>query len=58
MVPLAFGTLLMVLAVYKAKDFWRLNGFRGSRLVRVLITDQLIYFVLYGHVSHPILFLL
>lgn len=46
MSPLAFEALLMVLALYKATEFWRLYGFHGSRLLRVLITDQIIYFIL------------
>ena len=46
MVPVAFGALLMVLALYKATGFWQLNGIHGSRLVRILITDQIVYFAL------------
>lgn len=45
-IPLAYGTLLLSLALYKATEFWRLNGFHSSRLVLVLITDQAFYFTL------------
>ena len=43
-IPLAYGALLLVLAVYKARELWRLNGFTGSRLVLVLIRDQALYY--------------
>lgn len=37
----------MILAVYKANEFWRMSaGFKGFALVKVLIEDQVIYFVL------------
>lgn len=44
---MAYGVILMVLAIYKAAEFWRLSsGFKGLNLVKVLIVDQIIYFVL------------
>ena len=46
-VPLAYGALLLILALYKAREFWKLNGFSGSRLVRVLIRDQALYYAMY-----------
>lgn len=49
--PLAYGILLLLLATFKAAEFWKLNGFHGSHLVFVLIRDQVMYFVL--HVACP-----
>ena len=46
-IPLAYGALLLALAVPKARDLWRLNGFSGSGLVFVLIRDQVLYYVMY-----------
>ena len=46
LLPMAYGTLLLVLALIKATEFWKLNGIRGSRLVWVLIKDQVLYFSL------------
>ena len=44
-IPLAFGTLLMTLAIYKAAEYWRLSsGFKGFLLVRVIIQDQILYY--------------
>lgn len=44
---MVYGVILMILAVYKAAEFWRLSsGFEGFNLVKVLIVDQIIYFVL------------
>lgn len=45
-IPLAFGALLLCLALNKATKFWKLNGYRGSRLVSVLIRDQGLYFAM------------
>lgn len=45
-VPIAFESLLMLLATRKAIELWRQNGLHGSRLIAVLIKDQLYYFVL------------
>ncbi|KAH8109518.1 hypothetical protein DFH11DRAFT_1515423 [Phellopilus nigrolimitatus] len=45
--PLLYGIILMVLALHKAAQHWReSNGFGHSNLVKVLIQDQAIYFVL------------
>ena len=44
-IPLAYGALLLILALYKAREFWKLNGFTGSRLVVILIRDQALYYV-------------
>lgn len=46
-IPLAYGTLLLALALYEAAEFWKLNGLHGSRLVFVLIKDQAFYFILW-----------
>lgn len=44
---MVYGVILMALAIYKAADFWRLSGgFKGFNLVKVLIVDQAIYFIL------------
>ena len=45
--PLAYGFLLLILALFKAREFWKLNGYRGSRLVLVLIKDQAFYYFMY-----------
>ncbi|OCB87155.1 hypothetical protein A7U60_g5669 [Sanghuangporus baumii] len=45
--PMAYGVILNVLALYKAAEYWRLSaGFKGFTLVRVLIQDQLLYFAI------------
>ncbi|KAH8108371.1 hypothetical protein DFH11DRAFT_1109847 [Phellopilus nigrolimitatus] len=45
--PLAYEFILMVLALYKAADFWRSSaGLRGFGLVKVIVQDQAIYFLL------------
>ena len=43
-IPLAYGALLLMLGLVKAKEHWKLNGFSGSRLVLVLIGDQGLYY--------------
>ncbi|OCB83929.1 hypothetical protein A7U60_g9138 [Sanghuangporus baumii] len=44
-VPMAYGTILLVLALYKAAEYWKLSsGFKGFHLVRVLIQDQVMYY--------------
>ena len=43
---MAYGTLLLVLALIKATELWKVIGIRGSRLVWVLIKDQVLYFAL------------
>jgi hypothetical protein len=46
--PMSYGTLLMVLALYKAAQYWKMSaGLKGFKLVNVLILDQLLYFLLY-----------
>ena len=44
--PLAFGTLLLILALFKATEYWKQNGFSGSDLVLILIKDQAFYYLL------------
>ena len=44
-IPLAYGALLLILALYKARALWMLNGVTGSRLVVILIRDQVLYYV-------------
>ncbi|KAL5518327.1 hypothetical protein ACEPAH_9 [Sanghuangporus vaninii] len=47
LIPMAYGVVLLVLALYKAMLYKRFSaGFSGSRLVKVLIHDQIIYFLL------------
>lgn len=42
-----YGVILMALAIYKAAEFWSMSsGFKGLDLVKVLVVDQVIYFVL------------
>ena len=45
-IPFAFGVLLLGLALYKAIPLWKENGYHGSRLISILIKDQILYFVL------------
>ena len=45
--PLSFGAVLLVLALYKAKEYWTMSsGLKGMELVKVLIIDQFLYFLL------------
>ncbi|KAL5500826.1 hypothetical protein ACEPAH_9213 [Sanghuangporus vaninii] len=45
--PLVYGTILMILALYKAAGYWKMSaGFEGFALVKVLIQDQILYFIL------------
>ncbi|KAH8109867.1 hypothetical protein DFH11DRAFT_891286 [Phellopilus nigrolimitatus] len=45
--PMLYGIILMVLALYKAAEHWRETaGFSQFTLVKVLIQDQAIYFVM------------
>ena len=38
----------MALALYKAAEYWKMSaGFKGFTLVKVLIEDQIVYFLLY-----------
>lgn len=44
---MTYGAILMVIALYKAAEYWRLSaGFKGFTLVKVLIKDQVLYFML------------
>ena len=46
-IPMVHGTILMVLALYKAAEYWKISaGFKGFTLVKILIRDQAIYFML------------
>ncbi|OCB85036.1 hypothetical protein A7U60_g7993 [Sanghuangporus baumii] len=43
--PATYGFVLMCLALYKSAEYWKLSsGFKGFRLVRVLVQDQALYF--------------
>ncbi|OCB87143.1 hypothetical protein A7U60_g5657 [Sanghuangporus baumii] len=45
LVPMTYGVLLMVLALQKAAEYWKMSaGLRGFKLVKVLIRDQVVYF--------------
>ncbi|KAH8109829.1 hypothetical protein DFH11DRAFT_1515146 [Phellopilus nigrolimitatus] len=45
--PMLYAIILMVLALYKAAEHWRETaGFSQSTLVKVLIQDQAIYFIM------------
>ena len=42
------GLSLMVLAIYKSASYWKnSSGFKGFKLVEVLIRDQAVYFLMY-----------
>ena len=42
-----FGLLLLILAIYKATEYWKTStGFNGFHLVRVIVQDQLLYYLL------------
>ncbi|EJC99466.1 uncharacterized protein FOMMEDRAFT_160521 [Fomitiporia mediterranea MF3/22] len=46
-VPMVYGFILMLLALYKAAEYWRMSaGLKGFKLVKILIRDQIIYFLL------------
>ncbi|KAL5512054.1 hypothetical protein ACEPAH_5273 [Sanghuangporus vaninii] len=46
-IPMVYSAVLFLLALYKAIVYWKGNrGFEGSTLIRVLIQDQIIYFLL------------
>lgn len=47
LIPLAYGAVLLVLALFKATAYWKLDGLRGSRLVLVLLRDQVFYYSVY-----------
>ena len=43
----SYGGVLLVLALYKASKYWeKTAGLRGLELVKVVIRDQVIYFLL------------
>ncbi|KAH8109722.1 hypothetical protein DFH11DRAFT_1709505 [Phellopilus nigrolimitatus] len=45
--PMLYGIILMILALYKAAEHWRVTaGFSQFTLVKVLIQDQAIYFMM------------
>ncbi|KAL5524847.1 hypothetical protein ACEPAF_9993 [Sanghuangporus sanghuang] len=46
-VPMVYGVILVILALYRAADYWRMSfGFKGFALVKVLIQDQVMYFMI------------
>ena len=45
LLPLAFEVLLLGLALFKVTDYWKQHGMRGSRLLFVLVKDQVLYFM-------------
>ncbi|KAL5501292.1 hypothetical protein ACEPAH_8552 [Sanghuangporus vaninii] len=46
LVPMVYGIVLFVLALYKATEYWRMSaGFKGFPLVKVVIRDQSVYFM-------------
>ncbi|KAH8109733.1 hypothetical protein DFH11DRAFT_1810558 [Phellopilus nigrolimitatus] len=46
-IPMLYGIILMALALYKAAEHWRETaGFSQFTLVKVLIQDQAIYFIM------------
>ncbi|KAH8109857.1 hypothetical protein DFH11DRAFT_1515127 [Phellopilus nigrolimitatus] len=50
--PMLYGIILMVLALYKAAEHWReTGGFSQFPLLKVLIQDQAIYFIMVIFVS-------
>lgn len=45
---MAYGLVLMALALYKATVMWKNDGkYGGMTLVKVLIQDQIFYFFMY-----------
>lgn len=42
--PLAFGTILLFLALLRARTYWEEHRMSGARLVLILIKDQVLYF--------------
>ncbi|KAL5480257.1 hypothetical protein ACEPAI_1527 [Sanghuangporus weigelae] len=46
-IPIVYGSVLMILALYKAADYWKVSaGFKHFTLVKVLLRDQVLYFAL------------
>ena len=47
-IPLVYQIILMVFALMGAVTAWRENGgFKGAELIKVLVLDQILYFVAY-----------
>ena len=45
---MTYGAILMVLALFKSAEYWKMAaGFKGFPLVKILIRDQALYFLLY-----------
>lgn len=40
------GFVLLVLALYKAIDHWKLSGIKKSSLINIMIEDQITYYIL------------
>ncbi|OCB87144.1 hypothetical protein A7U60_g5658 [Sanghuangporus baumii] len=46
LVPTIYGAILMALGLFKATEYWKASaGFQGFVLVKVLIQDQVVYFM-------------
>ncbi|OCB87817.1 hypothetical protein A7U60_g5142 [Sanghuangporus baumii] len=46
-IPMVYGAIIMILALYKAKEYWKiLAGFKGFTLVKVLTQDPVLYLML------------
>lgn len=44
---MVYGLVLMALALYKAAEYWEMSaGFKSFTLVKVLVEDQIVYFML------------
>ncbi|PAV20810.1 hypothetical protein PNOK_0343700 [Pyrrhoderma noxium] len=46
LMPTIFEFILMIMALYKTGLSWRMSGIKGSRLIKVIITDQIIYYIM------------
>ena len=46
-VPLVYGTILCTLALIKGRQYWKEVGCFGTNLVKVLIVDQAVYYIVY-----------
>ena len=45
--PMAYGILLMTLALHEASRVWKeVHGFKGMKLIKVLVIDQALYFLM------------
>ena len=43
-----YAFILMCLALYRATSYWNASrGFKGMALLKVVIRDQVLYFILY-----------